>query len=405
MIDRYADVLRPPGAAAALTASVLGRFSLAMTGLALLLVARASTGSYAAAGAVSASYAVSLAVVAPSRARAADRRGPAPVLRTMGLLHPAAFAVLLLLAELSAPGWSLALAAVGIGATVPPLGAVMRALWGELLGGELLAGAYSLEAVVIEVCFVVGPLAVALLALLAPGVALAASAALACAGALRLAATPAVQAVVPHEARPAGLAGPLVSPVVRACLLNVLWIGAGFGAIEVGVLAFVDEHGSPRSVAGVVLAVWSVGSILGGLVYGGLHLATPASRQLPLLVALLAVGTCLPVLAPGVVALALLLAASGSTIAPFSACNSVLLGSAAPPGTVTEAFAWNGSMIFGGAALGTAIAGVLVDAHGARAALLVTAVTGGLALLSSVLGLAALRAVTPSSGRASPSAG
>ena len=402
MIERYADVLRPPGAAPALVASVLGRFSLAMTGLALLLVARAATGSYAAAGAVSASYAVSFAVAAPSRARAADRRGPSSVLRTTGLLHPAAFALLLVLAGLHAPGWSLALAAVGIGVTVPPLGSVMRALWGDLLSGELLASAYSLEAVVIEACFVIGPLAVALLSLLDPSVALAASAAIACVGALQLAASPAVRAVVPHEARPTSLAGPLVSPVVRACLLNVLWIGAGFGTIEVAVLAFVDERGSSRSVAGVVLAVWSLGSILGGLVYGGLHLAAPAARQLPVLVALVAAGACLPALSPGTVALALLLVAAGSTIAPFSACNSVLLGSAAPPGTVTEAFAWNGSMIFGGAALGTAVAGVLVDAHGARAALVATAVTGGLTLLSSLLGLAALRTVTAEQGRAAP---
>ena len=121
--------------------------------------------------------------------------------------------------------------------------------------------------------------------------------------------------------------------------------------------------------------------------------------------ALVAAGACLPVLAPGVVALALLLALSGSTIAPFSACNSVLLGAAAPPGTVTEAFAWNGSMIFGGAAMGTAVAGVLVEAHGARAALVATVVTGALTLGSSLLGLAALRTVTPEAGRAAPEAG
>ncbi|MGZ6827126.1 MAG: MFS transporter, partial [Mycobacteriales bacterium] len=110
----------------------------------------------------------------------------------------------------------------------------------------------------------------------------------------------------------------------------------------------------------------------------------PAARQLPVLVGLVGLGAVLPVLAPGVLALALLLALSGSTIAPFSACNSVLLGGAAPPGTVTEAFAWNGSMIFGGAAAGTALGGLVVDAHGARAAFVVTAVAGALTLLSSL---------------------
>jgi MFS family permease len=388
---KYGEVLTPPGARAALVASVFGRLALGMTGLALLLLVRKATGSYAAAGFVSAAYAVSLAAAAPSRARAADRRGPAAVLRTTGLCQPVAFLLLVVLAHLHAPTALMAGSAVLIGISVPPLGAVMRALWGELVEGRMLATAYSLESVVVELCFVLGPLLVGALALLAPEVACVACGIVAGAGALALAANPRVRAVVPHAARPTSLLGPLVSPVVRACLLNVLWIGTGFGTIEVGVLAFVDEQGSSRSAAGVVLAVWSLGSIVGGLVYGGLHLSWPAARQLPVLVTVNGLAAALPVLSPGVVALALLLLAAGSTIAPFSACNSVLLGSSAPPGTVTEAFAWNGSMIFGGAAMGTAVAGVLVDSSGARAALLATVVTGALTIGCSLIGLRALR--------------
>jgi hypothetical protein len=391
---KYGEVLSPPGASSALVASVLGRLSLGMTGLALLLLVREATGNYAAAGAVSASCAISFALAAPTRARAADRRGPSSVLRLTGLTHPLAFVLIVVLAELDAPTVAMCGAAVLIGATVPPLGSVMRALWGKLIDGPLLASAYSLESVVVELCFVLGPLLVAgLTATLGPEAAVLASATAAASGALVLAANQVVRSVVPHEERPTDLLGPLVSPVVRACLLNVLWIGVGFGTIEVGVLAFVDEHGN-KAAAGVVLAVWSVGSIIGGLVYGGLHLSWSASRQLPLLVVLVGLGAGLPVLAPGIVLLALLLMLSGSTIAPFSACNSLLLGANAPPGTVTEAFAWNGSMIFGGAAAGTALAGVLVDQFGSREAFLATLATGVLTLLSSAWGVRALRVGT-----------
>ena len=392
VFSRYAEVLRPPGAASALAASVFGRLALGMNGLALLILVRSTTGSYASAGLISASYAVAFAVGAPSRARRADQRGPAPVLRLCGIAHPLAFALLLVLAEQRAPLVVVGLAAVLVGLSVPPLGSVMRALWGQLLGPEQLPTAYSLESVVIEACFVVGPLVVAGLATLVdPAAGAAVSALVAATGALALSVNQGVLRVVPHTDRPTSLAGPLVSPVVRACLLNVLWIGTGFGTIEVGVLAFVDEQGAARATAGMVLAVWSLGSILGGLVYGGLHLRRTAARQLPLLVAAVGVGAFLPVLSSGILALALLLVLSGSTIAPFSACNSVLLGSAAPPGTVTEAFAWNGSMIFGGAAAGTAVAGLLVDAFGARAAFLATAVTGLLTIASSFAGLTSLR--------------
>jgi MFS family permease len=389
---KYGDVLSPPGSATALAMSILGRLALGMTGLALLLLVRKATGSYADAGFVSAAYAISFALAAPNRARAADRNGPTSVLRVTGLCQPVAFGLLVLLADLHAPTLLMALAAVLIGFTVPPLGAVMRALWGELVEGRRLATAYSLESVVVELCFVLGPLLVGGLALLAPEIGVLACGIVAGVGALGLAANPRVREVVPHGARPTSLAGPLVSPVVRACLLNVLWIGTGFGTIEVGVLAFVEQHGQSRSTAGVVLAVWSFGSILGGLVYGGLHLNSPAARQLPVLVTVTGLAMALPVLSPGVVVLGALLVLAGTTIAPFSACNSLLIGASAPPGTVTEAFAWNGSMIFGGAAVGTAVAGVLVDAYGARAAFLATVVTGLLTIGSSALGLRALRA-------------
>jgi MFS family permease len=395
VLSSYADVLSPPHTSRALVASVVGRLSLGMTGLALLILVKSASGSYAAAGLVSACYAVSFAAGAPARARSADRRGPSRVLRRCGIAHPLAFGLLVLLAQVDAPTAALSAAALLIGVTVPPLGAVMRALWGQVLQPRQLSSAYSLESVVIEVCFVLGPVLVAVLTVVHPAAGVLASGLVATAGALALAANPRVRAVVPHPDRPTDLAGPLVSPVVRACLLNVLWIGAGFGAIEVGVLAFVEEQGSPGSTAGLVLGVWSLGSMVGGLVYGSLHLRTAASRQLPVLVAAVGLAAALPVLAPGVVLLGLLLAISGSTIAPFSACNSLILGDAAPPGTVTEAFAWNGSMIFGGAAVGTALAGVLVDAHGARAAFVATAVAGALTLASAFAGLAVLRGHAP----------
>ena len=391
--SRYAEVLGEPGARAALTASWVGRLSLGMTGLATLLLVRDSTGSYAAAGVVSAAYALSFALAAPGRARSADRDGPRRVLVQCGVLYPVALGGLALLCAVDAPVPALVAAAAAGGVTVPPHGAVMRALWGVLVTGPALTTAYALEAVVVELCFVLGPLLVALLsAVEGPGTALVTSAVIGSVGALWLAAVPAIRAVQPHAARPTSFAGPLVSPAVRSLLLTVLWIGLGFGAVEVAVPAFVEEQGSRPGAAGVLLAVWALGSMLGGLVYGAVHPTTLPRRQLPVLVAALAVGSALPVVAPGAVLLGLALLLYGSTIAPFSACNSVLLGGSAPAGTTTEAFAWNGSMIFGGAALGSALAGVLVETSGATAALAVTAVGGVLALASSAWGLRALRA-------------
>ncbi|HWG94387.1 MAG TPA: MFS transporter [Mycobacteriales bacterium] len=393
LLDRYAVVLSGTGTAAPLAASVVGRLPLGMTGLAALLLTREATGSYAAAGLVSAAYALAFAVVSPARARTADRRGPRRVLLLTGLLHPVALVALVLLAASGAGAAVLAAAAVAAGATVPPLSSVMRALWGVLVPREALITAFSLEAVVVELCFVGGPLSVALLsAVSGPSAAVLAAAVLTLVGTLLMVSAPAVRAVRPVEVERHVL-GPLTAAPVRALLLGVGAVGAGFGAVEVALPAFVEDLGGRPSSAGVLLAVWSVGSIAGGLAYGAAHPAVAHRRQLPVLVALLAASTALPWLAGGPLSAGLPLMGAalfcyGLTIAPYSACNSVLLGGAAPAGTVTEAFAWSSSGIFGGAALGAAAAGVLVERSGPEAGLLLTAVTGAAALL---LGLRAVR--------------
>lgn len=381
---RYGAVLRGHGTASPLVASLVGRLSLGTTSLALLLLVRDTSGSYAVAGLVSGAYALSFGVLGPALARRADRTGPVPALRMTALVHPVLLLVLVLVARADAPLPVLLLPAALAGATVPPLGPVMRALWASVLDPRSLPAAYSLESVVVELCFVLGPLLVSVLTLLVgPSAPVLASALLAGTGALWLSCTARVRAVQPHTSRAAGRFGALSSPAVRALLLTVLGVGASFGAVEVAVPAFVEQTGGRASSAGVLLAVWSAGSIVGGLVYGGLHLRTPHRSQLPVLVTALAIGTALPLLASGVPSMGLALFVFGLTIAPFSACNSVLLGQAAPAGTVTEAFAWNTSMIFGGAALASGISGVLVESSGPTAALATTAGAGLLALTAS----------------------
>jgi len=232
------------------------------------------------------------------------------ILLLMGVLHPVVLLALVLLAGAGVA--VLAPAAVLAGATVPPLGAVLRAIWPRLVPGEALITAYAFESVVVELCFVGGPL-----------------------------------------------------------------------------LAFVEDDGGRPGAAGVLLAVWSVGSIVGGLTYGAVHPSTPHRRQLPVLIGALALGTLLPLLVDGsggggFALMCLALLGYGLAIAPFFACNSVLLAAAAPDRTVTETFAWNSSMIFGGAALGAAGAGLLVERSGVVAALGVTAFSGLVALLLSL---------------------
>jgi predicted MFS family arabinose efflux permease len=384
-LDRYRSVLREGGVAPAFVASLVGRLSLGMTSLAILLLVRKSTGSYADAGLVSAAYAIAFAVGAPTRARGADRRGPVRVMLRCSVIQPVALVALAVLASRHWPVAALVVPAVLGGLFVPPIGSVMRALWASRLPAARLPAAYSMESVAVELCFVAGPGLVAGISVwVGPAAALVVSGAISMLGGLGMAASRGVQAVQPHEDVERHRAGPLTSPAVRTLLLTILWVGTSFGAVEVAMPAFAEETGSRPATAGILLAVWSAGSMLGGLLYGGLTTARPPAAQMRYLVTTAAVASALPLLAPTPVTMAIALLLYGSTIAPFMACNSVLLGAAAPRGTTTEAFAWSSSMIFGGVAIGTSAAGVLIDRAGSSAGLVVTAVAGALTLLVSL---------------------
>ena len=381
-LARYRRLVRPAGAWSALVLGTLARLPIGMTGLALLLLVQRETGSIARGSLVSAVYSAALALAAPLRGSDVDRRGARFVLLVYGAVHPVA-----LLAVLGAVLGGLGLpyvltAGVLAGVTFPPVGPLVRALWGVLYDEEAdLATAYALDAVLVEVAFVGGPLLVGLaVAIGHPALAVAGSAILVAIGALLLGRTRVARRLVPRERHErAPLRAPLVSSPVRRLLAAIVLLGVAFGAIEVAVTAFALERGS-RALAGPLLAVWALGSALGGVTYGARAWGIPVTRQYPYLVAALAGALALPLLAYDTWSLAALLLLGGGAIAPFLACNSALLARAAPPAATTATFAWSGSGIVGGIAAGIAAAGWLVEQSGSGAGFGLAA-AGGLAAL------------------------
>jgi len=388
-LRRYRELVRTQGALPAVLAALVGRLALGMTSLSLLLLVVQSTKSYAAGGAAAAVYAVALAACSPLRSRSADRRGQTRLLVTSGVVHPTALLAVLALDAAEVPLGALLVLVALAGASTPPFGAVMRALWSRLVSEErLLTSAYAMESVLIELAFVTGPLLVAgLVAVFGPELAVGTAAILAGCGSIGLAATTVSRAWHP-EPHPVArsFAGPLVSPAVRWLLLALVAFGAGFGAIEVAAPAFAERYGSAAAAGGVLLAVWSAGSLVGGLAYGGRDWARPPERQYPRLLVALVLGTLLPPLAPGLLTLGALLLVYGLVIAPTLACTSVLLARHAPAGTVTEAFGWITTAIFAGGAVGNALAGVVAESAGPRAALLLPTGAGVLALVVGIAG-------------------
>jgi MFS family permease len=359
-----------------MVAALVARLPIGIHSLAIVLFLRERTGSYAAAGLVAAVFALGAGAGAPMSGRLIDRFGQGRVLMPLALLHAGFLAGLVGLALIDAPLVLLAPAALLAGLGIPPISATLRPLWPPMLRDDpdLLPMAYALDSVLIELVFVLGPLLTAVAtALLSPVAALALAAALLVAGTLAFAASPPSRAWRP-EPRPAdhGWLGALRSPGVQTVVASMLPLGFCFGAMEVTLPAFSEDMAS-RAWAGVLLAVWSFGSLVGGLAYGaraGTLPLAPTYVRLSLVLPL----TYLPLAAaPSIVVMPALCLLAGLAMAPLLASGNQLITDVAPPGALTEAYTWPITALVVGLAFGNAIAGVLVESADWRVAFLVAA--------------------------------
>jgi MFS family permease len=385
---RYARILRTPHVLPLTASALVARLPIGIDSLAIVLFLRERTGSYAAAGLVSACFALGGGAGAPLSGRLIDRFGQREVLVPLALVHAGGLALLVALGLLDAPVALLVLVAFVAGAAIPPISATMRPLWGPMLGddAELLPAAYALDSVLIEFVFVFGPLLTAVAtALLSP------VAALALAGALMVGGTRAFTALPPSRAwRPTpsagghGWLGALRSPGLRTLVAATLPLGFCFGAMEVTLPAFSEDMAS-RAWAGVLLSIWSLGSAAGGIAYGAWAGSLPLGRTYVRLAAVLPL-TFLPLAAaPSVWVMPALCLVAGVAIAPLLASGNQLVGDVAPAGALTEAYTWPITALVIGLSAGNAVAGVLVETADWRVSFLVGAAC---AMVGSVLAFA-----------------
>jgi MFS family permease len=375
-VRRYAAVLRAPHVAALITATLLARFPIGINALAIILYLRAERGSFAVAGAVAGALAAGSGVGAPVQGRLVDAFGQRRVLVPLGLVHAAALGAIVATAEAGAPVAVLVACGLLAGFAIPPTSSVLRSMWPTLLSEQpaLIPTAYALDSVLIELIFVLGPLLTAAVAtLLSPPAALIVSAASVVTGTIAFTALPPSRAMRPDANRPrAGLLGALGSPGVRTLVFTSLPAGVGIGICEVTIPAFSDEM-SAAATAGILLALWSIGSATGGLIYGALRNRPPLQHVHLVVTAALPVSLLPMAAAPSVAVMALIVIPAGMFIAPLLATRNELIGWVAPEGARTEAYTWPVTAFVGGIAIGSALAGTIVEQASWRAAFLVAA--------------------------------
>ena len=368
-------LLRVPGFARLFLASMAGRLPASALGLVLILHVRHLTGSFAAGGAVAGAYALANGITAPLLGRLVDRRGQGPVLVPAALVSAAAIVAVALLPRGVAVAPAIALAALS-GATFPPLGPCLRTLWPAMLGDEpgRMHAAFSLEAAALEATYIVGPVVIAgALGAWSTAAATLACAALLLGGVLAFCAHAASRAWRPaRTTHGLGAAGALRSRGVRTLMLVFALLGVTFGSIEIAVPVAAEAAGH-RGAAGLLLGVWGLGSLLGGLAAARAGAARDPVKRLTGLLAALAGGHLLLTIPLGPLPLAVLLLLAGLALSPAIAAAYAMVEQLAPAGTVTEAYTWLTTGIAAGLAAGAAVSGALAQAHGAGGAFAVAA--------------------------------
>lgn len=387
MPSTYRSVLSVTGAPRLLASALFGRLPQGMSSLAILLLVRGSTHSYAVAGVAVGANALATAAIAPVQGRLIDRSGRARVLAPAAIAQCALFVLLVLAAHWHAsPGTLVALAGLA-GALMPSIASTVRALLGEVMEDpKVRESAYALESIAQELIWIVGPLLVGLIVTLtSPSVAVLLLGLVCVSGTLvfvrsPLAARPPVVVHEDHVRVPALSSGPL-----RMLLGPVALTGFGLGAIEVGLPSLALHAGAP-SASGVLLALWSVGSVAGGLWFGSRSWRSSlATRYRTLLIAAVALTAPL-IVARSIPAGSICAVLAGLAIAPVFSCQYALVGRATAPGSQTEAFTWVTSALVAGIAGGAALGGAVISSGGVAAPFIVGCVA---TLLAAGLAVAA----------------
>ncbi|WP_433538218.1 MFS transporter [Micromonospora sp. CA-249363] len=352
----YRRVLAVPGMAPLLGVSLLARTAITadVTALTLYVVLSLELG-YVAAGAVAAALTTGVALGGPLLGRLIDSRGLRTALLAT-LLTQAAFwlCVPLLRYEF------LLVASVVAGLLMVPVQAVSRQAIAAMTRAELRRAGFALESVQGELSYIVGPAVVIMGAtVVSPEVVAWGVGATILAGGSGIALLdPPMRADDEADAAPAErlphrrwLTGPMI-----AALTMALGTTALLGGVDLAIIATLREAGQV-SWAAVVIVVFGVSSVVGGLSYGAL------TRPLPTWFLLGALGlVTIPVgLADHWPWLCVAVVASGLLTAPTLATVADAVSRLAPPGVRGEATGLQSSAQSAGFALGAPLVGVVID--------------------------------------------
>jgi MFS family permease len=351
-VGSYMRLLRTPGVFRVTASQLFARLPLGMLSLAILMHVSETTGSYGQAGLVVACVSIAEAIAMPVSARLTGRFGVTPVVLTAATINGIGFLALAL-----APAHLILLCALGVvvGASIPPMMPVVRALYPRMVPADTVRALFAFDTTAQELIWVTGPVVVTVLTSLVNT-----AAPLLAAGAITLTGSIAfvfsLQPRQPRIARSTSSFGRVLArqEVLLAFVANLALV-ASFMALEVGVVAQLGH-----SMAGVAISVSSLGSLIGGLLLGQRHFGLGG---LVATLAVVVVGTAVTSVVTGPLQFVALFVA-GFGFAPAMAVLYHAVSRGVAEHAAAEAFGWLNTGALAGGAAGTALSGVLNDAWG-----------------------------------------
>lgn len=391
MIAPYIQIYRTKGAFKFSLAAFIARMPISMMSIAIVFVVVAKTDSYALAGTFTAVGALIAAFVAPFWSRAADRYGQSRILTIAAPIHIAALLGFLTAIRLDAPKWSWFLLLMLFEGVFVGTGQMVRRRWSHVLNSDskLMNTAYSVESLLDEIVFMVGPIITTLCATnIGPYAGVLTAAIFLSVGSIFFISQKETEPTPHPKVKGIKHRNPIFTVEVQSIFFPFIFAGASFSATGLIIVGYADQYGA-KSQTGLLYAIWALGSLIAAFINGALHWKISAKNRFMVFTLALAIFTLPLLLAaklfPGnFFTLSIALFLNGIFIAPLIVAGYTAAENLVEENQVTETLAWILSGLILGGALPGAITGHIIDTTGAQTAFIVPVIAMGISILTLV---------------------
>lgn len=373
----FSALLKVPGVLRIVLSQLYARLPGGMLSLGLIIYVERITESYAIAGITVGAATLGISVAQPALSRWMAIFGIRTVLGVTSFLN--VVIVISMAFVPPEPAWLVFLGLL-IGLTQPPIQTAARTIYPQMTPKKLLGRLFSLDATAQEIIWVVGPVVITLIAAQFGSLPILITiATIQATGSIWFIWNKEVgQTKIPRTTDAYGkvLKNRVVSIMT---FMGLLFIGS-FAGLEVGSVAMFDE-----AIAGLLIAVFSVGSVLGGVFIGG---RANSKYSLSLLIGLVLVGFSMVLIAPDNaywVGFSLFIAGIG--VAPTLGIMALTISGGTKPNEIAEAYGWQTTGQLVGISIGSALAGIAVDIIGPVAAFAVSVFFGVGTLMAALLAI------------------